>query len=303
MELHQIRYFLALCNTLNFARAAERCQVTQPTLTRAIQKLEHELGGELIRRERRSTHLTTLGQLVRPMLQEVLSHADTTRTAARNFLTADACPVRLGVAASLGPAQFAPFLSRFTEQHPAVRLDLVETDSLSLQERLLRGDFDCAVGARREAAQRRLKNHLLYRERILAIVPPRHDLARRDRVRVADLDGVNLLLRPDCELSSDLIEACRRQKVSPNLIYRSEREDWIQTFAAAGAGITIAPEHSLVVNGSLARPVVKPDLTRSVFLIVVAGRAGDRNANLLVRAIRAQHWQPKAATHRNTPAA
>ena len=64
MELYQIRYFLALCETLNFARAAERCNVSQPSLTRAVQKLEQELGGLLIRRERRRTHLTELGELV-----------------------------------------------------------------------------------------------------------------------------------------------------------------------------------------------------------------------------------------------
>src|SRR5215470_402130 len=71
MELYQIRYFLALCETLNFARAAERCNVSQPSLTRAMQKLEQELGGLLVHRERRRTHLTELGELVRPMLEEV----------------------------------------------------------------------------------------------------------------------------------------------------------------------------------------------------------------------------------------
>ena len=61
LELYQIRYFLALCETLNFARAAERCGVSSPSLTRSVQKLEQELGGLLIRRERRLTHLTELG--------------------------------------------------------------------------------------------------------------------------------------------------------------------------------------------------------------------------------------------------
>ena len=84
VELYQIRYFLTLCETLNFARAAERCNVSQPSLTRAVQKLEQELGGLLIRRERRLTHLTELGELVRPMLEEVLSHS--VRTVSRNAL-------------------------------------------------------------------------------------------------------------------------------------------------------------------------------------------------------------------------
>ena len=83
MELYQIRYFLALCDTLNFARAAERCNVSQPSLTRAVQKLEQELGGLLIRRERHRTHLTELGRLVRPMLGEVLAYAERAKSDAK----------------------------------------------------------------------------------------------------------------------------------------------------------------------------------------------------------------------------
>src|SRR5207247_7530468 len=87
VQLYQIRYFLALCETLNFARAAEQCNVSQPSLTRAVQKLEHELGGLLILRERRLTHLTELGELVRPMLKEVLLHSVRTVAAAEQHLT------------------------------------------------------------------------------------------------------------------------------------------------------------------------------------------------------------------------
>ena len=71
MEMHQIRYFLALCEELNFTKAAERCNVAQPSLTRAIKLLEDEFGGELVHRERANTHLTELGRMMRPHLTEV----------------------------------------------------------------------------------------------------------------------------------------------------------------------------------------------------------------------------------------
>jgi LysR family transcriptional regulator, hydrogen peroxide-inducible genes activator len=76
MELHQIRYFVALSRSLNFTRAAERCNITQSALTKAIQRLEGELGGELIYRERQFTKLTELSKLVLPRLEEILSAAD-----------------------------------------------------------------------------------------------------------------------------------------------------------------------------------------------------------------------------------
>ncbi len=69
MEMQQIRYFLMLSKTLNFTRAAEACNVSQPALTRAMQLLEAELGGDLIRRERGNSHLTALGQRMLPLLQ------------------------------------------------------------------------------------------------------------------------------------------------------------------------------------------------------------------------------------------
>ena len=71
MEMHQVRYFLALSAQLNFARAAERCHVAQPSLTRAIKQLEDELGGALFHRERANTHLTELGRTLKPYLVRV----------------------------------------------------------------------------------------------------------------------------------------------------------------------------------------------------------------------------------------
>ena len=69
MEMHQIRYFLAAARTLNFTRAAEECNVAQPSLTRAIQQLEQEFSGDLFRRERKLSHLTDLGQRMLPLMQ------------------------------------------------------------------------------------------------------------------------------------------------------------------------------------------------------------------------------------------
>ena len=85
MELHQIRYFLALCEELNFTRAAERCKVAQPSLTRAIKALEAELGGALFHRERANTRLSRLGQKVRPLLEQAYSHVEGAKRQAQDF--------------------------------------------------------------------------------------------------------------------------------------------------------------------------------------------------------------------------
>src|SRR3990167_2734595 len=90
VEMHQIRYFLAVCETLNFPRAAEACHVSQPSLTRAVKGLEDELGGPLFRRERNNTHLTGLGEMMRPHLMQVLIETDAAKERARSFARLDA---------------------------------------------------------------------------------------------------------------------------------------------------------------------------------------------------------------------
>ena len=85
MEMHQVRYFLALCETMNFTRAAENCNVSQPALTRAVHKLEEELGGLLLRREHNLTHLTDFGRLVRPHLEQMMTEAEAAKSTATHF--------------------------------------------------------------------------------------------------------------------------------------------------------------------------------------------------------------------------
>jgi LysR family transcriptional regulator, hydrogen peroxide-inducible genes activator len=88
MEIHQVRYFLAVCEQLNFTRAARQCHVTQPSLTRAIKLLEAEFGGPLFRRTRGHSHLTALGEIVRPHLEKVWEKSEAAVASAREFAPA-----------------------------------------------------------------------------------------------------------------------------------------------------------------------------------------------------------------------
>ena len=85
MEMHQVRYFLAVARLLNFTRAAEECNVTQPSLTRAIKQLEAEMGGDLFRRERPAAQLTELGQRMHPLLQQCYDAASGARMLASSI--------------------------------------------------------------------------------------------------------------------------------------------------------------------------------------------------------------------------
>ena len=124
MELHQVRYFLALAESLNFTRAAEQCNVTQPALTKAVQKLEYELGGALIHRERQLTQLTDLGKLVLPMLERTLSAANAVRISAQEFRHKSIAPLRIGLAPCISAALLVAPLSEITRSYPVCRWNL-----------------------------------------------------------------------------------------------------------------------------------------------------------------------------------
>ena len=103
MEMQQVRYFVALADTLNFTRAAEKCNVSQPALTRAIQQLEHELGGPLFHRERGNTHLSELGRMMFPYLQTVEEQARAAREQARAVKKLERATLTIGTMCTIGP--------------------------------------------------------------------------------------------------------------------------------------------------------------------------------------------------------
>ncbi len=290
MEMHQIRYFLAVAQELNFTRAAERCNVTQPALTRAIQKLEEELGGLLFRRERNLTHLTDLGHLMRPHLEQVLRETEAAKTTAGSFLRLSEAPLNLGIMCTIGPLRFIGFLNRFRTDNPGIELTLMEATPARLSALLTSGQLDVAVMAQPESFDERLVVLPLYRERFMVAFPPGHRFESRNALTVEDIAGESYLSRINCEYSDKLSSICSERDVDIHVTYRSEREDWIQTMVTAGMGICFLPEFSSVLPGLQRRPLVDPEVVREVSLVTVAGRRYSPAVATFIRAIRAFRW-------------
>lgn len=302
MELHEIRYFLAVCRTLNFTKAAELCNVSQPALTRAIQKMEGELGGLLFARERANTHLTELGRLMVPHLQEVAARTEAARESAARFLRLDDAPLRVGVMCTVGPLRFVGFLNRFRADTPGVEVTLTEAVPARLAELLLSGEVDVAVMAEPGGFDERLRAEPLYEERFVVACPYGHRFERRNAVPMQAMDGEIYLSRINCEYRDVLAERCREAGARLCRSYRSEREDWIQTMVAAGMGVCFLPEYSVVVPGLVLRPVVEPEVTRRVSLVTVAGRRWSPPLAGFVAAIRRYRW-PSSGDGEARPAA
>jgi LysR family transcriptional regulator, hydrogen peroxide-inducible genes activator len=290
MEMHQVRYFLAVCETLNFTRAAENCNVSQPALTRAVHKLEEELGGLLLRRENNLTHLTDFGRLVRPHLEQMMAQAEAAKSTATQFLRMDSAPINLGVMCTIGPMRFMGFLAEFRMTHPGCEVTLIEGEPRHLAELLLDGKLDLAVMAQPEAFSDRIEVRPLYRERFCVAFPMGHRFREKNRVRIPDVAGETYLLRINCEYRDHLNERCREHGFAVQIGFRSEREDWIQMMVAAGFGICFIPEFSPTIPGVLTRLVADPEVVREVSLVSIAGRRFSPPVAAFARAIGGYRW-------------
>ncbi len=145
LQLYQVRYFLALARTLNFTRAAEQCNVTQPALTKAVQKLEQELGGPLIHRERHLTQLTELGKMILPTLEKIFSAAEAVRIQAQGYQKKTIAPLKIGLVPSVSAALITELLLDLVRTIPDLRLDLHEADANGLVAMLLDGQINAAL--------------------------------------------------------------------------------------------------------------------------------------------------------------
>jgi len=293
MEMHQIRYFLAVSEANNFTRAATACHVSQPSLTRAIQKLEHELGGPLFRRERGRTGLTALGQLMKPYLEETLASADTARREAQRFRKLERAPLTLGVMCTIGPPRLVPLVNRLATRVPGLEFKLREAHGRRIVELLLAGEVDAAmVGL--PTYPDKVHAEPLYRERYVVAFPPGHRFEAMNAVPVAALDGEAYLRRLDCEYLDFFGEAAGAWPVHLDVRYQSEREDWIQAMVLAGMGCAVMPEYTPLFPTLKTRIVIDPELTRDVSLLTVRGRRHSPALDLLVRMAKAHDWNATA---------
>lgn len=295
MEMHEIRYFLAACQTLNFHRAAELVHVGQPALTRAIQKLEGDLGGYLFRREKGHVQLTDFGCLMRTHLEDVFKRSESAKRSAKSFLTLEQAPLTLGVMCTIGPMRFVGFLNAFRDLHPGIEVTVIEGAANHLAELLLDGKLDVALVARPEPFDRRLKTEPVYTERFGLAFSTGHPFEQRNTLHLSDVRGQAYLDRINCEYGNHIDELCRGLGIEIESAYRSEREDWILAMVAAGMGVCFMAEFSARQPGVCHRPVVDPEIVREVSFATVEGRSHSPAINAFANALRTYDWTTSLA--------
>jgi LysR family hydrogen peroxide-inducible transcriptional activator len=291
METHQIRYFLAACETLNFSRAAEICDVSVPSLTRAIHKLEEELGGHLFRRERHLTHLTDLGRLMQQHFAAAQDALAAARTDAERYRSLSAARLKMGIFSTMPARHLTAYLRALRRAGPQLELVLWETNCEELATALTAGEIDVAIMSGPDYGER-LTALPLYREAYDVAFAAGHRFEAMDAVPLRELQGEPYVKRLHCEFPTNFARlGVPRPYSGVEVRYVTEREDWVQAIVAAGLGCTVMPRYLPIIDGILTRPLVEPEVSRGISIVTVAGRPHSRPVALAVRTARAMAWE------------
>lgn len=290
MEMQQVRYFVALAGTLNFTRAAEQCNVSQPALTRAIQQLEHELGGPLFHRERGNTHLSELGRMMLPYLQSVEESCRAARDQARAVKRLEQATLTIGTMCTIGPQLVSGLLVRFQAQHPGVEVRVVDTGAPQMIEMLEKGDLEVAIVGIPGELPPTLHQLPIFEERFVILLPPNHRLVASNPIRAAELDQEPYVSRSNCEVFEPVRNELVSRGVRLRQVFSSPRDDWVQGMIKAGLGLGFFPEFSVSDPELVVRPLVEPSFTRTIYLATVRGRPHSPAVGAFVQEARRYPW-------------
>ena len=292
MQLNQLAYVLAVAEEQSFTRAAARLHLAQPSLSRQVRLIERELGVQLFNRGPGQVQvtLTADGEALLPFIQRVMSDVEATGAEARALTGMARGRLSVGATPSLITQVLAPALVEFHQSHPGIALGVVEAGSHQLVPRLASGEVDLALVVQ-PVNDPLVATTALFDDPLVLAVAPQHPLASRIHVRVADLEGVSLVMfREGYDLRSVTLAACRDAGVEPVLVSQGGEMDGVLAFVRAGLGAAVVPAIALPSDRSLITiPFTHPGLSRTVALAHRNDRPLPRPARALARQLATFH--------------
>ncbi|SDQ72419.1 DNA-binding transcriptional regulator, LysR family [Tsukamurella pulmonis] len=240
MELHQLRYFVAVADRGSFTAAADELHVAQSGVSTQVAKLERELGHRLFDRGGRTVEVTPEGAQLLPPARAALAAVESVRTAADELAGVVRGHVRLGTVIGCTLPGYLAGFAAFRAAHPEVTVDVAEGNSDELIGGLLVGALDVALVAHARPLPQALAGRRLLREPLAAVVPDGHDWAGRASVSCADLAGTTVLcLPPGTGVRTALAITCAAERTALEPRVQAHSPDALLALAAHGAGVAV----------------------------------------------------------------
>jgi LysR family hydrogen peroxide-inducible transcriptional activator len=239
MELDQLRYFLKVAERGSFTRAAEDLEISQPALSRSIQKLEEELGQPVFERKTRSVALTEAGTLLQARAQQVLSILEHTKAE----ITDDGKSgrIRVGAIPTIAPYFLPEALRRFSAAFPKATVVVQENTTDPLLKSCTQGELDLAIVALPIPAKY-LEVEELFEEELLLVLPPDHPLADKSKIRLSDVEPFPFVLLDEAHcLSDSIVSFCRQRSFQPVAVERTSQLTMVQELVSLSHGVSMIP--------------------------------------------------------------
>jgi LysR family hydrogen peroxide-inducible transcriptional activator len=270
MEIHQLRYFVAVAEEGSFSNAAEREHVSQPSLSQQIQKLEAELNQQLFDRLPRSVVLTEAGRSLLPYARQILSAIADAGRSVSALEHEVAGRLSVGATPSIALCVLPRLIGSFQRSYPNVTFELFEDMTDKLAQQLEDGTLDVVLASSGDNAPT-LSHYSLGKEPLLMLLPEKHRLARRKTIKWSDLASEKfLLLHEGHSLSIQVRRLLVANNLNPEIVLQGAQLVTIARMVAAGLGVTVIPKMMVeteFIKGCVAVHFAKPAPMRELTLL------------------------------------
>ena len=275
MTLTELRYVVAVAEARHFGQAAERCFVSQPSLSASVKNLEEELGVKLFERGKRGVFLTEAGEQIVAQARRALEEAERVKTVARQGRDPLKGALRLGIIHTIAPYLLPDLVGALRRAAPDMPLDVEESTTANLDRMLKGGELDAVILALPYEGPA-IETVPLYEETFQVIAPARHALARKKSIAVEELDAGELLLLPVGHCFRDqILDACREFSRPPEAGRQGNSLETLRSMVASGLGITVLPATALTPrHASALVKAVDFSAPRPVRRVALASRRG-----------------------------
>ena len=248
MTLTELRYVVGVAETRHFGRAAERCHISQPSLSASVKNLEEELGVKLFERGKRGVFVTEPGERIVAQARRALEEAERVKAVARQGRDPLKGVLPLGVIHTVAPYLLPSLVAALRRSAPDMPLDVEENMTANLDRMLRGGELDAAILALPYEGPG-VETLPLYEEEFRVVAPARHRLARKKAIAVEELDSGELLLLPVGHCFRDqVLDACNEFSRPPEPGRQGNSLETLRSMVASGLGITVLPATALTTR-------------------------------------------------------
>jgi DNA-binding transcriptional LysR family regulator len=266
LETHQLRYFLAVVQTGRFTDAARQCNVSQPSLSIQIAKLEAELGGPLFERMRKGGRLTARGEIFLPRAKAILEQMESAKEDAKALSGLTLGRVSLGCMPTTGAHLLPPILTAFRKAYPKIQVQLKEESSPDLARDLEQGEIELAIID--EAGLRPgLDHQTILTEELLLALPAKHRLAGKGALSLKQVaEEPFILMKSGHGFRQITLDLYRKAGLEPKVVFESGGIETVQALVATGLGISLVPRMVAKVPGVVYAGISQPKAARTLSL-------------------------------------